>query len=105
MHRSVRLERIVAWLERQGRWVDSTDLHRWQQANLGSTRSKRAHDVRSLVASGRIQRRRRAEGYEYSAFVVMPEPVQLPEHVLSRLRIERRLAERYAHERVALAVA
>ena len=71
-----RLARIVRWLERQGRWISSSDLHRWQQANLGSSRAKRAHDVRALVTSDRVQRRLGPDGrFEYQI-----PPSNPPEH-------------------------
>lgn len=89
-----RLARIVRWLERQGRWVGSSDLHRFQQANLGSTRAKRAHDVRALVQSGAIERRLGGDGrFEYRQARRRDTPVIVPPHVLARMEHERRLVE------------
>ena len=95
-----RLMRIVRWLDRQGRWISSTDLHRWQQANLGSSRAKRAHDVRALVHSRRVERRLGPEGrFEYR-IPRAQSPRVVPAHVLARARLERRLiaeSTRYAY--------
>lgn len=89
-----RLARIVSWLERQGRWVASSDLHRWQQANLGSSRAKRAHDVRALVQSSRVERSLGPNGrYQYRSARRADTPVIVPAHVLARIETERRLVE------------
>ncbi len=90
---SDRVERILRWLERQQRWISSTDLHRWQQANLGSSRSKRAHDLRALVESGQVERREiEARRFEYR--IARPAaPAPPPPHVVARLRIEAALAK------------
>lgn len=99
-----RLLRIVRWLERQGRWINSSDLHRWQQANLGSSRAKRAHDVRALVRSKLVERRVCPDGrFEYRA-PRLAQPV-VPAHVLASRQIERRLVERRAGDRRRAVVA
>ena len=87
-----RLARIVRWLERQGRWINSADLHLWQQANLGSSRAKRAHDIRALVKDPRIERRVGVDGrFEYCFPPDVPQVI--PAHILALRRIERRLAD------------
>lgn len=94
MSPSDRLARILRWLDGQGRWVGSSDLHRWQQANLGSSRAKRAHDIRAMVQSKRLERRLGPDGrFEYRPARRAHSPVIVPAHVVARLEHERRLVE------------
>ena len=96
MHKRHRLDRIEAWLRRQSRWISSADLHLWQAANLGSSRSKRSHDLRTLVDEGRVVRRRSEGRFEYH-IVPSSAPAVVPPHVLACQRIERALAQAVAH--------
>ncbi len=60
---------IVRWVHTRGGWVAAADLAGWMGEH-GLTRNQGAHYLKTLVLTGRLERRATAEGqwlrsYEY----------------------------------------